>query len=400
MPRFIWLNKNWNLKQAHFAFFNYIKDLLIRWYKEIKTEGSSGRSKKIPQYKHPRTKQVLDYDSFIALNDEEKFQACFSTLTEKNWQEVLSERFFNQEDLPYQLKIENVASYMSDCHFCGGSSCRGCPLPYSSTTTILDMLHKVGVEDNVSFYNGKKGKSDMILNLVWNKDFEKLLQRHLSGVEEGKRVDTSENEKEEKNSEISISDCFDEFKKPEILDEDNMWYCSKCQKHVQATKKLEIYKAPPIIVINLKRFKQGRSSSRYFGMFGGGGGGQKLDQHVQFPLDGLDLSQYVIGKESLAEGKMIYDCYAVSNHFGQMGFGHYTAYAKNPITDKWYEFDDSRVSQVNSSQLDRQIVTNAAYNLFYRRRDWHERNRKEGVDFEKLSIKPDMSYVQTPNDKQ
>jgi ubiquitin carboxyl-terminal hydrolase 4/11/15 len=32
--------------------------------------------------------------------------------------------------------------------------------------------------------------------------------------------------------EITIDDCFDEFKKPEILDEDNMWYCSKCKEHV------------------------------------------------------------------------------------------------------------------------------------------------------------------------
>lgn len=40
---------------------------------------------------------------------------------------------------------------------------------------------------------------------------------------------------------------------------------------------------------------------------------------------------------------MIYDCYAVSNHFGNMGFGHYTAFAKSSRDDKWYEFDDSRV---------------------------------------------------------
>jgi hypothetical protein len=77
--------------------------------------------------------------------------------------------------MPYQLKVENVASYMTECHFCGNSSCRQCPFPYSSTMTVLDMLHKIGVEDNISFYNNKKGKGDMILNLVWNKDFEKLL---------------------------------------------------------------------------------------------------------------------------------------------------------------------------------------------------------------------------------
>jgi ubiquitin carboxyl-terminal hydrolase 4/11/15 len=54
-----------------------------------------------------------------------------------------------------------------------------------------------------------------------------------------------------------------------------------------------------------------------------------------------------------------------------MGFGHYTAFAMNPYDKKWYEFDDSSVTMINSDNLKQNIVTNAAYNLFYRRRDWH-----------------------------
>jgi len=48
-----------------------------------------------------------------------------------------------------------------------------CPLPYSSKITVLDMLHKVGVEDNSSFYMRKGGKADFTLNLIWHKNFEK-----------------------------------------------------------------------------------------------------------------------------------------------------------------------------------------------------------------------------------
>jgi len=33
--------------------------------------------------------------------------------------------------------------------------------------TVLDMLHKVGVEDNSSFYGNRLGKQDFILNVVW-----------------------------------------------------------------------------------------------------------------------------------------------------------------------------------------------------------------------------------------
>ena len=74
-----------------------------------------------------------------------------------------------------------------------------------------------------------------------------------------------------------------------------MWYCNKCKEHVRAKKQLEIYKAPPIFIINFKRFKQGGQSSRYT-MFGGGGGyGQKIDVDVSFPLESLDLTKHVIG---------------------------------------------------------------------------------------------------------
>ena len=52
-----------------------------------------------------------------------------------------------------------------------------------------------------------------------------------------------------------IQDCLDVFRRPEQLDEENTWYCNKCKDHVQATKTIEIFKAPPIMVLCLQRFK-------------------------------------------------------------------------------------------------------------------------------------------------
>lgn len=103
------------------------------------------------------------------------------------------------------------------------------------------------------------------------------------------------------------------------------------------------------------------------------------------------MSKYIISNEAKHQN-LIYDCYAVSNHFGNMGFGHYTAYAKNPQTNEWYEYDDSRVSHIHAQQVAQTVVTGAAYNLFYRRRDWHEQNMGN-IDFEALAIKPDMSFI-------
>jgi hypothetical protein len=64
---------------------------------------------------------------------------------------------------------------------------------------------------------------------------------------------------------------------------------------------------------------------------------------------------------------MLYDLYAVSNHYGSLAFGHYTAYAKNCETGKWYDFNDSSVSELDGSH---EVVSPAAYVLFYIRKDF------------------------------
>lgn len=74
------------------------------------------------------------------------------------------------------------------------------------------------------------------------------------------------------------------------------------------------------------------------------------------------MSNYVL--QTKPDESVIYDLYAVSNHYGSLNGGHYTAYAKNPINKKWYEFDDSDVTKLDSSK----IPTKASYVLFYRKR--------------------------------
>lgn len=51
----------------------------------------------------------------------------------------------------------------------------------------------------------------------------------------------------------------------------------------------------------------------------------KLDTFVDFPMDDLDLEPYSAGPK---DGNGKYELFAVSNHFGGMGGGHYTANAK------------------------------------------------------------------------
>jgi len=156
---------------------------------------------------------------------------------------------------------------------------------------------------------------------------------------------------------IQLTDCIQKFSEREQLTESEAWYCNKCKCHVRAFKEMNIWRAPPYVIIQLKRFSF-RNNSRHR---------EKIDALVNFPLTCLDLSSVVLNKATGSGGadvEPLYDCYAVSNHFGGMGFGHYTAYAKD--AGKWYNFDDSSVREVNDES---EVVSEAAYCLYYRRRD-------------------------------
>ena len=115
------------------------------------------------------------------------------------------------------------------------------------------------------------------------------------------------------------------------------------------------------MIISLKRF---RSSRVKYGF----GGGQKIDTLVEFPLEGLDMRPFVLMPEQKNSPNLVYDCFGISNHFGSVGFGHYTAYCKNPIENRWYNFDDSSVTPVTQGSRYHNLVSNAAYNLFFRLR--------------------------------
>jgi len=93
-------------------------------------------------------------------------------------------------------------------------------------------------------------------------------------------------EETKKPSQITLQDCLNLSVEPEQLGEDNQWYCNKCKGHVRAFKKMEIYKAPMILMIQLKRFKSGMSLFK-----------SKIESKVEFPTEGLDLAQYVINHE-------------------------------------------------------------------------------------------------------
>jgi ubiquitin carboxyl-terminal hydrolase 4/11/15 len=162
---------------------------------------------------------------------------------------------------------------------------------------------------------------------------------------------------------ISIEDCLERFRIEELLKDDNKYYCRSCKEHQETFKKMDIYRLPKILVVQLKRFSKGGGSSKYGGIGRMMTGSSKNSDLIDFPIEGLDMGKYLIEKEAGKE--YLYDLYAVSNHMGSLYGGHYTAHCKNSITNKWYYFNDSSVGGTSRES----IVCSSAYVLFYRLRE-------------------------------
>jgi ubiquitin C-terminal hydrolase len=149
------------------------------------------------------------------------------------------------------------------------------------------------------------------------------------------------------NKNPSLIDCFDLYVKEELLEGDNSIKDEKTGEKIAVNKNIMFWSFPDILVIDIKRFNVMN---------------RKNQMMVDFPLENLNLSKYVIGYK---KDSYIYDLYGVCNHSGSVLGGHYTAFVKN-ANGKWYNYNDTSVSEVALAQ---QIITPKAYCFFYRKRN-------------------------------
>ncbi|XP_059147856.1 ubiquitin carboxyl-terminal hydrolase 15-like [Physella acuta] len=163
----------------------------------------------------------------------------------------------------------------------------------------------------------------------------------------------------QKKTVIQLDDCLKLFMKEEQLSDKDPWYCPDCEQHKQATKKFDLWSLPDILIIHLKRF----SYNKYWR--------EKIDVLVEFPTHDLDLRKYIINEES--NECDVYDLIAVTNHYGGLGGGHYTAYAMNKDDGSWYYFDDSSVTASSAES----VVTKAAYVLVYQRKSLNQSRKSQ-----------------------
>jgi len=149
---------------------------------------------------------------------------------------------------------------------------------------------------------------------------------------------------------VPLSSCLDAFTEKEVLTQDNAWYCSKCREFQIASKKIDLWRLPDLLIIHLKRFSFDRMWR------------QKINSLVNFPLNNLDLKKWVSPNCRLTQSTT-YNLYGASMHSGNLGGGHYTAYVQSLESGEWYHMNDS--SAFNAKGEDAQSP--AAYLLFYKK---------------------------------
>uniref|UniRef100_A0A7N8XPL6 Ubiquitin carboxyl-terminal hydrolase n=1 Tax=Mastacembelus armatus TaxID=205130 RepID=A0A7N8XPL6_9TELE len=171
----------------------------------------------------------------------------------------------------------------------------------------------------------------------WDPEMKK---RFYNENEAEKYVKHTSMEVPQQQTTVQLQECIELFTTVETLEEENPWYCPVCKKHQLATKKLDLWSLPEVLIIHLKRFSYTKFTR------------EKLDSIVEFPLRDLDFSACLLRK-NLSNGEPLsrYDLIAVSNHYGGLRDGHYTSYAKNKDNGQWYYFDDSKVTYAREDQI-------------------------------------------------
>ncbi|CAJ0591137.1 unnamed protein product [Cylicocyclus nassatus] len=147
----------------------------------------------------------------------------------------------------------------------------------------------------------------------------------------------------------SLQQCLSSHFSQTILDGDCRWNCPRCRAPKRASRMTKLWSLPPVVVVHLKRFSMEN------------GDYAKNTMPVDFDPSRLDLSEYL--HENSPEIAEPYRLYAVTNHYGRLNSGHYTALVCHSTTGDWLKFDDESVSSSSANGIN----TSEAYMLYYKR---------------------------------
>ena len=132
--------------------------------------------------------------------------------------------------------------------------------------------------------------------------------------------------------EFNLYNGFEDYCKPSKLTGDNQYYCNNCKKLCDALISTKILFPPEHLLINIDYGK----NKMY------------MPSSIKYDHE-IDITNYL----SFNYGRKVkYRIMSVCSHYGISGsFGHYIAYCKNKENSKWYQFNDSIISECDANQI-------------------------------------------------
>ncbi|KAF9350177.1 hypothetical protein BGX34_001374 [Mortierella sp. NVP85] len=227
---------------------------------------------------------------------------------------------------------------------------------------LFDRLEN-SVKDTPQEYLFKQQYGGKLVQQIKSKDCE-----HIS-----EREDSFFSIQCEVKNKKTLEESLQLYVQGEILDGDNKYKCSSCDKHVDAIKRACIKELPRNLILHLKRFDYDMDTMRRI----------KINDRFEFPTR-LDMEPYTLDyltrKEQAQDGNGAspttyiggqenslnsqYNLVGVLVHTGTADSGHYYSYIKDRSTSsgsgsllrdnerpRWYLFNDSKVEEFDPNDI-------------------------------------------------
>ena len=166
----------------------------------------------------------------------------------------------------------------------------------------------------------------------------------------GSATDSSSEEIEESSKanpqdsrDVTVQGCLDAYLYPEMLEDDNQFYCTNCAKKCDAVRSVSLSQLPPVLNILIARYVFDRLTFMK----------KKLSDRVLLPrtlhiprkcTDSTRDDNDDDDDEDNTEDAN-YDLCAIQNHRGASAYGgHYVAEAMDWTTGVWYDYNDEDVT--------------------------------------------------------
>lgn len=181
----------------------------------------------------------------------------------------------------------------------------------------------------------------------------------------------------------SLTEALDAFVQGEKLTGGNMYRCAKCEKKVNALKRVCVDTLPPTLVVHLKRFEFNYDTMQKL----------KINDECSFPPS-IDMKPYTKAglrasesKENSADNNneneeevesYHYELYGIVVHAGIADAGHYYSYIRERLptgeAGQWFEFNDESVTPFDSSNIPKECYggweMREVYDTKTKKREW------------------------------